>query len=44
VQAGWDLNELRPAAISLEEVFLQLTQDHAPAEAEPEKEPAGAAS
>jgi ABC-2 type transport system ATP-binding protein len=44
VQAGWDLNELRPAAISLEEVFLQLTQDHAPPEAEPEKEPAGAAS
>jgi len=25
VQAGWDLNELRPAAMSLEEVFLQLT-------------------
>jgi len=25
VQAGWDLNELRPAAMSLEEIFLQLT-------------------
>jgi len=25
VEAGWDLNELRPAAISLEEIFLQLT-------------------
>jgi len=25
VEAGWDLNELRPAAMSLEEVFLQLT-------------------
>jgi ABC-2 type transport system ATP-binding protein len=25
VQAGWDLNELRSAAMSLEEVFLQLT-------------------
>jgi len=25
VQSGWDLNELRPAAMSLEEVFLQLT-------------------
>src|SRR5579885_2191448 len=25
VQAGWDLNELRPSAMSLEEVFLQLT-------------------
>ena len=26
VQAGWDLNELRPAAMSLEEIFLQLTE------------------
>jgi len=26
VQAGWDLNELRPAAVSLEEIFLQLTR------------------
>lgn len=25
VQSGWDLNELRSAAVSLEEVFLQLT-------------------
>ena len=25
VQAGWDLNELRSSAMSLEEVFLQLT-------------------
>ncbi|HEY1676133.1 MAG TPA: ATP-binding cassette domain-containing protein [Candidatus Sulfotelmatobacter sp.] len=25
VECGWDLNELRPAAMSLEEVFLQLT-------------------
>jgi gliding motility-associated transport system ATP-binding protein len=25
VEAGWDLNELRSAAMSLEEVFLQLT-------------------
>ena len=25
VEAGWDLNELRPAAASLEEIFLQLT-------------------
>src|ERR1700676_1006059 len=29
VEAGWDLNELRPSAMSLEEVFLQLTGDHA---------------
>lgn len=26
VESGWDLNELRPAAMSLEEVFLQLTR------------------
>jgi ABC-2 type transport system ATP-binding protein len=25
VEAGWDLNELRSAAVSLEEIFLQLT-------------------
>jgi len=25
VQSGWDLNELRTAAVSLEEIFLQLT-------------------
>jgi ABC-2 type transport system ATP-binding protein len=34
VEAGWDLNELRPAAISLEEVFLQLTGDTDAASAE----------
>ncbi|HEY6947122.1 MAG TPA: ATP-binding cassette domain-containing protein [Candidatus Acidoferrum sp.] len=27
VQAGWDLNALRPASVSLEEVFLQLTRE-----------------
>jgi ABC-2 type transport system ATP-binding protein len=33
VEAGWDLNELRPAAMSLEEIFLQLTGEEAsPAE------------
>jgi gliding motility-associated transport system ATP-binding protein len=33
VQAGWDLNELRPAAMSLEEIFLQLTgTDETPVE------------
>jgi ABC-2 type transport system ATP-binding protein len=31
VEAGWDLNELRPAAMSLEEVFLQLTGSEVPA-------------
>ncbi len=34
VEAGWDLNELRPAALSLEEIFLQLTGTEAPAEVE----------
>jgi len=33
VESGWDLNELRPAAMSLEEVFLQLTETSGPAEA-----------
>ena len=32
VESGWDLNELRPAAMSLEEVFLQLTGKDAPSE------------
>src|SRR3979411_2180022 len=32
VESGWDLNELRPAAMSLEEIFLQLTGEEAPAE------------
>ena len=27
VESGWDLNELRPASVSLEEIFLQLTSD-----------------
>jgi gliding motility-associated transport system ATP-binding protein len=29
VESGWDLNELRPSAVSLEEVFLQLTNSGA---------------
>jgi ABC-2 type transport system ATP-binding protein len=37
VAAGWDLNEMRPAAMSLEEVFLQLTGTQAAA-APPEGE------
>jgi len=32
VESGWDLNELRPAAMSLEEIFLQLTGNEAAAE------------
>ncbi len=40
VDSGWDLNELRPSAMSLEEVFLQLTgSELKPIEAEPVKEP-----
>jgi ABC-2 type transport system ATP-binding protein len=34
VESGWDLNELRPAALSLEEIFLQLTGSEAPTEME----------
>lgn len=34
VEAGWDLNELRPAALSLEEVFLELTGAETPAPAQ----------
>jgi ABC-2 type transport system ATP-binding protein len=30
VEAGWDLNELRPTSVSLEEIFLQLTGEHPP--------------
>jgi len=33
VESGWDLNELRPAAMSLEEVFLQLTATEVAAKA-----------
>jgi ABC-2 type transport system ATP-binding protein len=29
VECGWDLNELRPSAMSLEEIFLQLTATEA---------------
>jgi ABC-2 type transport system ATP-binding protein len=34
VEAGWDLNELRPASVSLEEIFLQLTGAEAPPQPE----------
>jgi len=33
VEAGWNLNELKPAAMSLEEIFLQLTGEEAQASA-----------
>ncbi|HKW17284.1 MAG TPA: ATP-binding cassette domain-containing protein [Terriglobales bacterium] len=38
VESGWDLNELRPAAMSLEEIFLQLTSADAGADAKAAKE------
>jgi ABC-2 type transport system ATP-binding protein len=38
VEAGWDLNELRPSAVSLEEVFLQLTGETTSAAPGPEPE------
>src|SRR5690349_10498690 len=37
VESGWDLNELRPASVSLEEIFLQLTQEQSAAPAEKPK-------
>jgi len=42
VESGWDLNEMRPTTLSLEEIFLQLTGDPAPppGEAAPIKESA----
>ncbi|NLD72983.1 MAG: ATP-binding cassette domain-containing protein [Chloroflexi bacterium] len=36
VGQGWGLLELRVASLSLEEIFIQLTTDEAPVEAEPE--------
>ncbi len=42
VESGWDLNELRPSAMSLEEVFLQLTgQPDAAPEVQPVAQGAG---
>jgi hypothetical protein len=42
VEAGWNLNELRSAAMSLEEIFLQLTggEKTEPQPAPPAEEPA----
>jgi ABC-2 type transport system ATP-binding protein len=35
VEAGWDLNELRTTAVSLEEIFLQLTGNAGSSKSEP---------
>ena len=37
VESGWNLNELRPSAMSLEEIFLQLTGAEAAAEEKSEE-------
>jgi ABC-2 type transport system ATP-binding protein len=37
VEAGWDLNEMRAASVSLEEIFLQLTREQSQAPAEKAK-------
>jgi len=44
VESGWDLNELRTAAMSLEEIFLQLTGSEIAAEPEPVAATAGSPS
>ena len=35
VESGWDLNELRPTSMSLEEIFLQLTGREEPTQEAP---------
>ena len=42
VEGGWDLNELRPTTVSLEQIFLQLTGDTGLAQ--PDEITAGASS
>jgi ABC-2 type transport system ATP-binding protein len=42
VEAGWDLNELRPASVSLEEIFLKLTTDPSVPGGEPAQKTAAA--
>jgi ABC-2 type transport system ATP-binding protein len=42
VESGWNLNELRPTAMSLEEIFLQLTGGEKAAEPEESAPPAEA--
>ncbi len=39
IEGGWDLNEMRPAAMSLEEIFLRLTGSEALPAAAPEASP-----
>jgi ABC-2 type transport system ATP-binding protein len=44
VEAGWDLNELRSAAVSLEEIFLELTGSQEPVSAAKPETPVSGAS
>ena len=37
MQSGWNLNELRPVGLSLEDIFLQLTAAEQKTEAKAEK-------
>ena len=38
IESGWNLNELHGMALSLEEIFLELTGSHKPEAAEALKE------
>jgi hypothetical protein len=38
VEKGWNLIELRPLAVNLEEIFLEVTRHQAAAEEHPETE------
>jgi len=40
IESGWNLNELHGMALSLEEIFLELTSSHKPEAAEALKEAA----
>ena len=40
VEGGWDLNELRSSAASLEEIFLQLTEEQKEVQPESAEVPA----
>ena len=42
IAAGWELNELRPGAVSLEEIFLRLTGNAPAGDAPPQDAPPGA--
>jgi ABC-2 type transport system ATP-binding protein len=43
VEQGWDLIELRPLAVNLEEIFLELTRQAEPSAASPAEQPSESA-